>query len=88
MTPARLKPGLGSARLRGRVLPHLAAAGGAPADSNAAIQIDRYDDGQLTQFRECLSAEVRAQTGEEFPIFQDRSDIVWGRPGSSGSIRR
>lgn len=32
----------------------------------------------LTQFRENLSAEVRVQTGEEFPIFQDRKDIHWG----------
>jgi TIR domain len=40
---------------------------------------DQHDDGQLTQFRERLSAEVRVQTGEEFPIFQDRNDIVWGQ---------
>jgi hypothetical protein len=40
---------------------------------------DQHDDGQLTQFRERLSAEVRAQTGYEFPIFQDRSDIAWGQ---------
>jgi hypothetical protein len=40
---------------------------------------DRHDDGRLTQFRERLSAEVRVQTGEEFPIFQDRNDIVWGQ---------
>jgi hypothetical protein len=40
---------------------------------------DQQDDGQLTQFRERLSAEVRAQTGYEFPIFQDRSDIAWGQ---------
>ena|SRR5215216_4693921 len=40
---------------------------------------DQYDDGQLTQFRERLSAEVRAQTGEEFSIFQDRNDIAWGQ---------
>ncbi len=40
---------------------------------------DQHDDGQLTQFRERLSAEVRAQTGEEFPTFQDRSDIAWGQ---------
>jgi TIR domain len=40
---------------------------------------DQHDDGQLTLFRERLSAEVRAQTGEEFPIFQDRSDIAWGQ---------
>jgi parallel beta-helix repeat protein len=40
---------------------------------------DRHDDGQLTQFREQLSAEVRVQTGEPFPIFQDRNDIAWGQ---------
>jgi hypothetical protein len=40
---------------------------------------DVHDDGQITQFRERLSAEVRAQTGEEFLIFQDRSDIAWGQ---------
>lgn len=40
---------------------------------------DQADDGQLTQFRERLSVEVRVQTGEEFPIFQDRNDIAWGQ---------
>jgi F-box protein 11 len=40
---------------------------------------DQHDDGQLTQFRERLSAEIQVQTGEEFPIFQDRSDIAWGQ---------
>lgn len=40
---------------------------------------DQHDDGQLTQFRERLSAEVWVQTGEEFPIFQDRNDIAWGQ---------
>jgi F-box protein 11 len=40
---------------------------------------DDHDDGQLTQFRERLSAEIRVQTGEEFPIFQDRNDIAWGQ---------
>ena len=40
---------------------------------------DHHDDGRLTLFRERLSAEVRAQTGEEFLIFQDRSDIAWGQ---------
>src|SRR3972149_6109518 len=38
---------------------------------------DKY--GHLTQFRERLSDEVRMQTGEEFPIFQDRKDIWWGQ---------
>jgi F-box protein 11 len=40
---------------------------------------DQHDDGQLTAFRERLAAEVRAQTGEEFAIFQDRTDIAWGQ---------
>jgi hypothetical protein len=39
---------------------------------------DEHDDGQLSQFRERLSAEVRVQTGGEFAIFQDRNDIAWG----------
>ena len=41
--------------------------------------VDQHDDGQLTQFRERLSAEVQVQTGEEFLIFQDRNDIAWGQ---------
>jgi parallel beta-helix repeat protein len=40
---------------------------------------DEHDGGQLSAFRKQLSAEVRAQTGEEFAIFQDRSDIAWGQ---------
>jgi len=40
---------------------------------------DEHQDGGLTVFRERLSAEVRVQTGEEFPIFQDRNDIKWGQ---------
>jgi F-box protein 11 len=40
---------------------------------------DQHDDGQLSQFRERLGTEVRAQTGEEFAIFQDRNDIAWGQ---------
>jgi parallel beta-helix repeat protein len=40
---------------------------------------DQHDDGQLTQFRERLSGEVRAQTGKKFVIFQDRNDIAWGQ---------
>ena len=39
---------------------------------------EQHDDGQLSQFRALLSAEIRVQTGEEFPIFQDRNDIAWG----------
>ena len=33
---------------------------------------DETDGGRLTEFRKRLSAEVRVQTGEEFPIFQDK----------------
>jgi len=40
---------------------------------------DRFS--RLTQFREDLSAEVQRQIGEEFPIFQDRKDILWGQNG-------
>jgi F-box protein 11 len=40
---------------------------------------DVHDDGQLSVFREQLAAEVRAQTGQEFMIFQDRADIAWGQ---------
>ncbi len=35
--------------------------------------------GRLTEFRERLSNEVHVQTGEEFPIFQDRDDILLGQ---------
>jgi hypothetical protein len=40
---------------------------------------DQHDDGWVSQFCELLSAEVRVQSGEEFPIFQDRKDIAWGQ---------
>lgn len=40
---------------------------------------DQHEQGRLTRFRECLSGEVRMQTGEPFDIFQDRKDIVWGQ---------
>jgi hypothetical protein len=43
--------------------------------------VDQHEGGQLTEFRERLSAEVHIQTGEAFPIFQDRNDIAWGQPG-------
>jgi len=45
--------------------------------SYARFDDDQYN-GQLTEFRELLSAEVRAQTGREFVIFQDREHIPWG----------
>ena len=35
--------------------------------------------GHLTEFRERLSHEVHVQTGMEFPIFQDRNDILLGQ---------
>ena len=38
---------------------------------------DKY--GRLTEFLERLSDEVRVQIGEEFLIFQDRKDILWGQ---------
>ncbi len=40
---------------------------------------DEHEDGRLSEFRKRLSGEVRMQTGEEFPIFQDRNDIRWGQ---------
>jgi parallel beta-helix repeat protein len=40
---------------------------------------DEHNNGRLTTFRDRLSAEVRMQTGEEFPIFQDRNDMRWGQ---------
>jgi parallel beta-helix repeat protein len=53
---------------------------GEPAAFMSYVRFDdRHDDGRLSQFRERLGAEVRAQTGEEFAIFQDRNDIAWGQ---------
>ncbi|HEX8128753.1 MAG TPA: right-handed parallel beta-helix repeat-containing protein, partial [Pyrinomonadaceae bacterium] len=40
---------------------------------------DKHENGRLTDFRDRLSGEVRMQTGEDFPIFQDRNDIQWGQ---------
>jgi len=40
---------------------------------------DLHDDGLLSQFRDRLAAEVRAQTGREYAIFQDRNDVAWGQ---------
>ena len=40
---------------------------------------DAHEDGRLSEFRKRLSAEVKMQTGDEFPIFQDRNDIHWGQ---------
>jgi F-box protein 11 len=38
---------------------------------------DKY--GHLSTFRERLGDEVQVQIGREFPIFQDRKDIQWGK---------
>jgi parallel beta-helix repeat protein len=40
---------------------------------------DKHERGRLTQLREDLSGEVRAQTGEKFEIFQDAPGIAWGQ---------
>lgn len=40
---------------------------------------DTHDQGNLTELCARLSAEVRVQTGEDFPIFQDRTHIQWGQ---------
>lgn len=40
---------------------------------------DTHDQGNLTELCARLSAEVRVQTGENFPIFQDRTHIQWGQ---------
>jgi F-box protein 11 len=62
--------------LMGRVM----GVAGEPAAFMSYVRFnDQHDDGQLTQFRERLGTEVRAQTGEEFAIFQDRNDIAWGQ---------
>jgi len=37
---------------------------------------DQHENGKLTQLRERLSAEVRIHTGDEFTIFQGRTDIA------------
>ncbi len=56
------------------------AVPGRPAAFMSYVRFnDQHDDGQLSQFRERLAAEVRAQTGQEFEIFQDRNDIAWGQ---------
>ena len=39
---------------------------------------DEHEDGRITQLRGRLSEEVKFQTAEEFPIFQDRNNIKWG----------
>jgi hypothetical protein len=46
----------------------------------AFLSYDHLDDryGHISRFKERLADEVCIQTGEEFTIFQDRSDILWG----------
>lgn len=39
---------------------------------------DEHDGGAISRIRAQLAEEVRMQTGEEFLIFQDREDILWG----------
>jgi TIR domain len=76
-TPGRQSPGVdaaGSACWGGVV-----AMPGPAAFMSYVRFDDRHDDGWLTRFRERLSAEVRAQTGNDFAIFQDRNDIYWGQ---------
>jgi len=54
---------------------------GEPAAFMSYGQFDEDDDdgeGLLSQFRRRLAAEVRAQTGHDFTIFQDREDIAYG----------
>ncbi len=40
---------------------------------------DQHDGGRLTEFCKRLSGELQMQTGDEFPIFQDREAIGWGQ---------
>jgi len=39
---------------------------------------DEHEHGRLSEFCKRLAGEVKMQTGDEFPIFQDRKDIGWG----------
>jgi formylglycine-generating enzyme required for sulfatase activity len=39
---------------------------------------DEHLDGFISGLATLISREVHAQTGQEFPIFQDRKDIHWG----------
>jgi len=49
----------------------------------AFLSYARFDDehgsGKITDIRKRLSGEVRALTGREFQIFQDRGAISWGQ---------
>jgi parallel beta-helix repeat protein len=44
-----------------------------------AIINDHHDAGRISELRKRFSYEVEVQTGEPFPIFQDREDIQWGQ---------
>jgi hypothetical protein len=56
------------------------AVSGEPAAFMSYVHFDNeHNDGQLSEFRRLLSAEVQAQTGQEFVIFQDRAHISWGQ---------
>jgi len=57
----------------------MAVPGGPVAFMSYVRFDDLHNDGLLSQFREQLAAEVRAQTGREFAIFQDRNDVAWGQ---------
>jgi len=54
-----------------------------PSDYLAFMSYTQIDDerekGRITDLRWSLSNEVAMQTGEEFPIFQDREDILTGQ---------
>jgi len=39
---------------------------------------DEHGEGRITMLCKRLSGEVKAQTGDEFPIFQDQKDLQWG----------
>ena len=39
---------------------------------------DSFDGGYLTKFSLRLSGEACLQWGDQFPIFQDRKDLLWG----------
>jgi len=66
--------------MRVPIVGRVVAVPGGPAAFMSYVRFnDQHDDGQLSQFRERLAAEIQAQTGQEFKIFQDRNDIDWGQ---------
>lgn len=40
---------------------------------------DEHDGGRISLLRATLEGEIRAQTGEQVTIFQDRNDVLWGQ---------